>query len=761
MAGTLLFRLKVEHVYQRRFDSESLAEALTASHWYIISRRPSVGILEDSVRLDDQILTADFVTRDDLAGAEQIHTLGSDFCQFGPLHDFRIYADGAYFSVSVGDSLLHGDAWALASLLSGARADIARQEVLYVGQAFGDHGAGNTWQRTQQHEKLQRIYEDHVNTDSEIFVAPLSVERSSFRTDDHIDDKESGIDLFAYWETFANQAGHILKTSVDLIEHSLIAYFVPPYNEKLTEWCASKPTIPMQKMRSVGFRLLQVHLSGWEGLARFYSMQEPNLIRSHFISHDIPPSPRRSVKRGIAAETLSRWTMGGRLAREGKEIFAERSERADIALRAFGDLAPTIRKPTDVTLPVPRASASKQPVDAAAHEEIRASIHIAREEERKLHEPIQHSGESSYDPSNGTISIGQDRNGASVSMLLHEPGAGVIHSALILGKPQSGKSNTLRVIMLEAYLSGKFLIVPLDPLGKNEFLETWHQITDDQLIATDLDGAIRSLTTIRGIIEKRLAAERPETYPGILVGIDDADIVLQHSLGARLITDILERGGEAGVGLVLVVSDISAVENDADLMYELVSCHTKAVLLPDTHFVIDDLVARHGKRRSSTWRDDTLSFVLHRGAGTTTIGLLAGITGSDATPAEAQAWCELEFARHGVMLSNWQAVHGEPWSWWTMQPLAARFWFLRKHHDEWALTQTISRVPTSMFESTADMLKWASEVISARFTVDLEPWQMGPTTPEKDSITLYADVSGDIIVKDTTKLVEEALLNRY
>ena len=344
MAGTLLFRLKVEHIYQRRFDSESLAEALTSSHWYIISRRPSVRILEDSVRLDDHILTVDFVTRRDLASPEQNHTFGADFCELGPVHDFQAYADGAYFSIGMRDSLMHGDAWALASLLSSARTDIARQEVLYVGQAFGRDGTGNAWQRTREHEKLQRIYEDHVNTDSEIFVAPLSLERGGFRSDDHIEDRESGVNLSAYWETFVDQDGYILKPSVDLIEHGLIAYSVSPYNEKLTEWRANKPTETMQKMRSVGFRLLQIHLSGWWGLARFYSLQEPNCFRSHFISHDLPPSPRRTMLRGVAAENMSERSMGARLAREGKELFADRAEQAAVSLCVFGDLAPEIRE---------------------------------------------------------------------------------------------------------------------------------------------------------------------------------------------------------------------------------------------------------------------------------------------------------------------------------------------------------------------------------------------------------------------------------
>jgi hypothetical protein len=120
---------------------------------------------------------------------------------------------------------------------------------------------------------------------------------------------------------------------------------------------------------------------------------------------------------------------------------------------------------------------------------------------------------------------------------------------LILGKPQTGKSNSLRVILVEAYISGRFAVVPLDPSNKNNFFKTWNQVIDEHLIGTDLDSAIRNLTMIRSIMESRLAGQA-EALPSILVAIDDADVVLQHALGARLVGDILERGGKAGVGLV-------------------------------------------------------------------------------------------------------------------------------------------------------------------------------------------------------------------
>jgi hypothetical protein len=99
--------------------------------------------------------------------------------------------------------------------------------------------------------------------------------------------------------------GGILSPTVELLEYALIAYFVPPYNEKLTEWRAEAPTRPMRQMSEAGFRLLKVHLNGVDGLARFYSRQVPQASRSHLVIHDLPTGDRRVVPRGISTTRLS------------------------------------------------------------------------------------------------------------------------------------------------------------------------------------------------------------------------------------------------------------------------------------------------------------------------------------------------------------------------------------------------------------------------------------------------------------------------
>jgi hypothetical protein len=203
---------------------------------------------------------------------------------------FTNYHDGAYFSLRLPDAFLHGDAWALSSFLFGARPDLASHEVLYVGQAFGRDGSRGVAERLRRHETLQRIYEDHTGSDSDIFVAPIRIKLLDFHSDDHIDDNEDGPELFKFLGVFIGMDHKVLKPSVDLAEHALIASFLPPYNRMLRTWDPLNPTEAMRRMREARFRLLHYYLDGWGGLVRFYSGSRPSAARSHFFSRSIVPS---------------------------------------------------------------------------------------------------------------------------------------------------------------------------------------------------------------------------------------------------------------------------------------------------------------------------------------------------------------------------------------------------------------------------------------------------------------------------------------
>ncbi|MEU8374487.1 hypothetical protein AB0C22_15340 [Micromonospora sp. NPDC048894] len=350
MAGTITIGVRPVHVYQRRFDSDDMAGALRNSHLYLISRRPQLRLDAASLVWKPYGVRVDAYGRREGSGDIWRQKIVIPAPEGEPISDFRLYADGSYFSLRGSRGLIHGDAWSFASFFTNAAEEIAGQEVMYVGKAYGQDGSSNVWERTRKHETLSRIYEDHLSSGFDVFLTPLEVEYATLSSMDHINDNDDGPILFGgfYGRYVELETTRVLGPAIDLAEHALISHFVPHYNKNLREWCAASPTKDMQLMRSGGFRLLHVHFNGWWGLSRFYSRQEPARVRSHLISHDLPPNPSRAVRRGIGSTDFDNWAAQLSLVEKGHQFFANDAERAGVALRVFGESAPGERRPPEV-----------------------------------------------------------------------------------------------------------------------------------------------------------------------------------------------------------------------------------------------------------------------------------------------------------------------------------------------------------------------------------------------------------------------------
>ncbi|WP_433513223.1 ATP-binding protein [Nonomuraea sp. CA-143628] len=746
MAGTLHFRLRVAHIYQRRFDSISLAQALSSSHWYLITRRPGVKLIPGSFRYEDEILTADFVTRDTVTGVKNILTLGSDTRHLGELTDFHIYEEGSYFSFRTERMVVHGDSWALASLLAQARGDISHHEILYAGQAYGINNSRNSYERTLTHKKLQRIYEDHIDSGYEIFVAPLVCDKSTMISDDHIDDAEPGPDLTRYLEDFVATDGKVLKSSVDLIEHSIISHFTPYYNEKLVEWRASRPTDAMRKMREAGFRLIHIHLSGWHGLARFFSPSATTPFRSHLISHDLPPIEIAApdVLRGISAQKLSDWRFGSFMLREGQELLADLAENSGATMTIFGEAAPSVRKPPGISITL---SAPPTDTDAPSRISLTSEIYEARERERRASEAPQHPGIPTYDPATGAVKIGEYVDGKPSYMQLHDPETGSLHSILIIGDPGMGKSTGLRSLAMEAYGSDVFDVILVDPLDRNGLAHLSELMYKDLRAATNLSESVGVLEVALKLIRERKEKE-PYGVPtrdnrGLFIAIDDADNLFLDERGALLIELILSAGGDLGIGLIVAVSNISDFEPNGALMRALMKCKQRVAYMPNGYYVMSDLMARFGSHRPYTWDGDSVSFILRRDSASISIGIIAAIFDPELDPPSVQSLCADELIPSDFQVEGWSKV--ESMDYWRIMDLNMTDWRLSKHEDAWILSHGISTISSTALKTSADALAWADGVFKFRFEGDLTPWQVGPTVD--GVVTLYADTVGEVIAK--------------
>jgi hypothetical protein len=246
-----------------------------------------------------------------------------------------------------------------------------------------------------------------------------------------------------------------------------------------------------------------------------------------------------------------------------------------------------------------------------------------------------------------------------------------------------------------------------------------------------------------------------------MVAVDDSDALLQHDFGARLITDLLQRGGLAGVGLAIVVSDINRITNNSDLMYELVSCENRQAYMHNGNYVLAGLAAMDGKRRTETLRDSEPVFVLHRDASRTSLGFLIGSISAEASSAEAQAWCSERLAAADVHVTEWAHPINDPECWEMLDPLRVRFYELRRHADAWAVVAVISKIGGTAMSELADMISWADQAIEFRFSARRSSWQRGPTTDCPGALTLYSEIQGELTAKNTAAGIFDAILHMY
>ncbi|GGN29825.1 hypothetical protein GCM10011609_87110 [Lentzea pudingi] len=180
---------------------------------------------------------------------------------------------------------------------------------------------------------------------------------------------------------------------------------------------------------------------------------------------------------------------------------------------------------------------------------------------------VLHPGGNSYDVATGTIRIGRTMTGAAERIWLNDPETGVVDHVWIFGDGGDGKSNLLRVVLMEAVGSGFFCVFPSDPRNEHGFDRFWDQAVDTPAwIATNVADTVRNLEAAVRIVKGRTASENvlspTAERPGVAFGIDDADDVLRLPRGRELIDFIVTHGPAVGVGLVAVIRDLDCVDGD-------------------------------------------------------------------------------------------------------------------------------------------------------------------------------------------------------
>ncbi len=259
-------------IYQLSFTTEDIEKLLANSHHYIVTRGPMIRIAE--ARWEPAAFALSMFMGNDYLGDVRMDI--SHYFQGTPR--VRLLAGGRYYAVSTpqGQTITHGNAWSIAGLATNRMPEVVDQEVLYIGKAYGRLGddgtpTRNTYLRTRAHEQIQRIANDHLGSEFDIFLTPLWVESGMWTSDDLIDDTEPGPDLFKVIEFTKPES---MADRVALAEQALIAYFQPRYNQNLLEW--GRTYTPAAKaMRATGLRVLNVTVTNWNGITRLFSPSVP------------------------------------------------------------------------------------------------------------------------------------------------------------------------------------------------------------------------------------------------------------------------------------------------------------------------------------------------------------------------------------------------------------------------------------------------------------------------------------------------------
>ena len=248
-------------------------------HLYLVSRRPKTYVMPQSVRIRRGGVRGKLVVE----GSSNRTTV-----LFGAPFSFTAVAEQLkwvgevtrdYFQIvgkRSGYCYLHGDTWAFALLASGWTQELAEQEVLYVGQAFGKEGERTALDRILSHKTIQRIYADHQSTTFDIFITFLQISEGasliqlgsleSFASVEHV----NVAPLVA--SSLRPDVGRV-REQVALAEAALISYFKPEYNQQHKKAFPGKGSPLALTLDKRGYTNLAVSLSDGETGVRFWSAQ--------------------------------------------------------------------------------------------------------------------------------------------------------------------------------------------------------------------------------------------------------------------------------------------------------------------------------------------------------------------------------------------------------------------------------------------------------------------------------------------------------
>jgi hypothetical protein len=132
----------------------------------------------------------------------------------------------------------------------------------------------------------------------------------------------------------------------------------------------------------------------------------------------------------------------------------------------------------------------------------------------------------------------------------------------------------------------------------------------------------------------------------------------------------------------------------------------------------------HQPLETVTVPDSVTSYLLHWGERHASISQVLAITDHALGESEVFDWATAQlFADAPPQWPvEWRQVKEDPAAWYLLDPLAARFYFVRRHADGWKLLIVLSRISGDGFTTEREARAWAEQAVRVRTDQRVFDW---------------------------------------
>ncbi len=275
---------------------EVLDDRDNACHLYMITRAPRLSIDPASVKITDSTVSGTVrVHRQDsfeeysFSNPHQLGPLPLVWTSEWPYDKFAI-------KNAAGKSVFAGAVAILGSVCQEWPHGVNRQEILYVGQAFGSNGERTAFDRLKSHETLQQILSKQA-PDTEVWltaasIGEIQVIQEIAPTTGRATDSEDTEHVAKVIERLT-MAGFEDREAVALAEAGLIRAWQPEYNDRLKHTFPDRKHVALATARDLDIHGLVIQWHSTDPTAEYWAGNK-NLSRFDFYGYEVHHDPDRA-----------------------------------------------------------------------------------------------------------------------------------------------------------------------------------------------------------------------------------------------------------------------------------------------------------------------------------------------------------------------------------------------------------------------------------------------------------------------------------